>query len=349
MQSLSGVWDTLLGQRGEEALTSVFPWVSIWWKHFGKGRELFVLVAEDGNRVVGIAPLFLATFQRKKVLRFKRAYFLGEGLSDYSGFLATGDRDAVCAAFLEHLGRSKAWHELRLQNIPDASTDFGRLCDLGRKLGYTIHADARKPTHCFYVDTSGDFQTYLKTTSRDVKKDVTRRLNLIEDAGGCELKFTGELPLSDLLHAMGDIHAKRQGELGRESFFARQDERAFIHEIAELYQQRGWLDTVAMRMKGEIVAYMFGFRYGGVRFSWNVGFDPKHNELSLGKVLAYLWIEDAFRRKDVNEFNFMRGDSEFKRKFTDQHRWNHHFIVRHPRSLYVRGIEMAEKVLKQCD
>ena len=69
-------------------------------------------------------------------------------------------------------------------------------------------------------------------------------------------------------------------------------------------------------------------------------------ELSLGKVLAYLWIEDAFRRKEIVEFNFMRGDSEFKRKFTDQHRWNQHFIVRHPRSLYVRGIGLAEKVLK---
>ena len=346
MQGLAEVWDTLLGLRGEDALNNSFQWITTWWKHFARGKELFVLIVEDNHHIAGIAPLYLARFRRKGVLSFQRAYFLGEGMSDYGGISAKGDRDAVVAALLDHLRRAGVWHELRLHNIPETSGDFERLCAAGHRLGYAVDRDVRKPTHCFYVDTSGDFQSYLKTTSRDVKKDVARRLNLIEDAGGYELKFTGQISLSDLLRAMGDIHTKRQGELGRESFFAREDERGFIQEIAALYHERGWLDYVAMRMNGEIVAYMFGFRHGGVRYSWNVGFDPRRNELSLGKVLAYLWIEDAFRRKEISEFNFMRGDSEFKRKFTERQRWNHHFIVRHPRSLYVRGIEIAEKVLK---
>ena len=308
-----------------------------------------MLVAEDGNQIVGIAPLFLESFQRKKVLRFKRLYALGEGLSDYSGLLAKDNRDAVCARFLEYLGRNNAWHELRWQNIPDITGDFDRLCVAGRKLRFNVRSQERKPTHCFYVETGGDFQAYLKTTSRDVKKDVPRRLNMIEDSGGFELKFTGEIGLSELLQAMAGIHAKRQSELGRESFLEHASERAFVEEIARQYHQKGWLDYVAMYIKAELAAYMFGFHYGGVRYSWNVSFDPKYNELSLGKVLAYLWIEDAFNRQEITEFNFMRGDSEFKRKFTDKCRYNHHFIVRHPRSLYVRGVEVAERVLKSIE
>lgn len=346
MQSLAGVWDTLLAARGEEVLNSSFQWITTWWRQFAPGKELFVLVAEEGNQLIGIAPLYLARFRRKGVLSFRRAYFLGEGLSDYGALLAKGDRAATCAALLDYLRTSNAWHELRLHNLPQASGHFEQLCAAGERLGYSVDRDARAPTHCLYVDTRGDFQAYLRSTSRDVKKDVPRRLNLIADAGGCDLQFAGEVPLPELLSAMADIHAKRQGELGRQSFFQRAQDRVFIQEIAEQYQQRGWLDYVAMRMNGEIVAYMFGFRYGGVRHSWNVGFDPRYNELSLGKVLVYLWIEEAFRRKEIVEFNFMRGDSEFKRKFTKQHRWNYHFIVRHPRSLYVRGIRVAEKMFK---
>lgn len=344
LEGLSASWDDLLGRRGEFAIHSSFQWVSTWWKHLAKGKELFVLAAQEGNEIVGLAPLFLSEFRRKKLVRFRRVYFLGEGLSDYGCFLTRSGSESVWREFLTYLADSSAWHELRLQNIPLGGDEFDRLCRLGNDLGYSIDSQERKPTHCFYVDATGDFKDYVKTTSRDVKKDVPRRLNMIEDAGGYELKFTGEVSVDELLTAMADIHTKRQSELGRESFFQHTNEREFIDEITKLYHKRGWLDYIVMRIDGRIAAYMLGFRYGGVRYSWNVGFDPRYNELSLGKVLAYLWIEDAFRRKEINEFNFMRGDSEFKRKFTDKYRWNHHLIARHPRSLYVKGVGLAEKV-----
>jgi CelD/BcsL family acetyltransferase involved in cellulose biosynthesis len=179
-----------------------------------------------------------------------------------------------------------------------------------------------------------------------VKTDVARQLRRIEEVGGFELKFTNDLSVSELLQAAADIHTKRQNELGRESLFERPNERAFVEEICALYKQRGWLDYIVLIMHGRIAAYELGFLYGGVRYGWIMGFDPEYHKLSLGKVLTYHWIEDAFRRKEIVEFNFMRGDSEYKRKFTDHYRSNHHFIVRHPNSLYVRGIGLAERVLK---
>jgi CelD/BcsL family acetyltransferase involved in cellulose biosynthesis len=341
LQSLSGVWDTLLGTRGEEVIHSSFQWISTWWKYFGRGKKLFVLAAEDGNQIVGIAPLFLAAFRRKKILEFKRAYFLGEGLSDYGSFLVPRDKTGLYREFLRYLITSRAWHELRLQNIPDTRGDFDRLCEAGNHLGYKVDPNARAPSNCLYIDTKGSFQEYLKTTHRDVKSDVARRMKRIAEAGGFQVSFTENISLATVLEAAAEIHTKRQNELGRESYFQHPHERAFIEEITLLYHRRGWLDYVAMSMQGRIVAYRLGFRYGGVRFEWNVGFDPQYNKLSLGKVLGYLWVEDAFRREDITEFNFMRGDSEFKRKFTSAHRSNHHFIVPHPRSLYVRGLGFA--------
>ena len=93
-----------------------------------------------------------------------------------------------------------------------------------------------------------------------------------------------------------------------------------------------------------IVAYRLGFRYGGVVYDWNTGLDPQYNAFSVGKVLLHEWLRDLFRRPDVTEFNFMRGESDFKKMFASEFRLNRDFCVRHPRSLYARGITLAETI-----
>src|SRR5207237_6879985 len=108
------------------------------------------------------------------------------------------------------------------------------------------------------------------------------------------------------------------------------------------YHRRGWVEYVVMLIDNRVAAYRLGFRYGGVVYDWNTGLDPAYDQFSVGKVLLYHWIEDLFRRPEVAEFNFMRGESDFKKMFAREFRLNRDFCVRHPRSLYARGITLAE-------
>ncbi len=103
LQSVSNDWDTLLGARGEEVLASNFLWVSTWWAHLRGNRALRVLIAEEGNRIVGVAPLYIETVYRKSLVPVKVCGFIGDGLSDYGCILARDNRAAICASFLSHL------------------------------------------------------------------------------------------------------------------------------------------------------------------------------------------------------------------------------------------------------
>jgi CelD/BcsL family acetyltransferase involved in cellulose biosynthesis len=344
LQSLSKHWDRLLGTRGEEVLASNFLWVSTWWAHLGRTRALRVLIAEDDNRIVGIAPLYNETLYRKNLVPLKVCCFIGDGLSDYGCLLAGDDRAGICALFLNHLKKSRDWHELQLHNIPDTTGDFERLCAAGAQLGFRIHAEACESNRCFFIRTEGDFADYSKSLGRNLRHDVAKRQRRLNEAGGFEVKFTQDIPFATFLDAVAAMHTERQRDLGRQSFFEVEKEDAFVREILSEYHQRGWLEYVAMMIDDQLAAYRLGFRYGGVVYDWNTGFDPQYNTFSVGKVLLYQWLQDLFRRPDVREFNFMRGESDFKKMFASEFRLNRDFSVRHPRSLYARGITLAETI-----
>ena len=76
LQGLSNDWDRLLGARGEEVLASNFLWASRWWAHLGRNRELRVLIAEEGNQIVGIAPLCTETLYRRNLAPVKVRCFM---------------------------------------------------------------------------------------------------------------------------------------------------------------------------------------------------------------------------------------------------------------------------------
>ncbi len=344
LQSLSGEWDKLLGSRGEEVLTSNFFWASSWWSHHGTDAELRVLVFEDDNQIVGIAPLCARTLYRKNLAPVKVRCFIGDGLSDYGCLLARGDRGAICTEFLRQLKKSKDWHELRLHNIPGTSGDYERLCAAGTALGFRIDPLSCESRHCLYIPFVGEFKDYRNSLGRDLPHDVAKRQRRLNRAGGYEVKFTGDISFTTFLEAAAALHVKRQADLARPSFFDIEGEGAFVRDILTEYNRRGWLDYVAMIIKDQIAAYRLGFKYGGVTYDWNTAFDPQYNDFSVGKVLLYEWLEDLFRRPDVTEFNFMRGDSEFKRMYARESRPNNDFVVRHPRSLYARGITLAETI-----
>lgn len=344
LKGLSKEWDRLLGARGEEVLASNFLWVSRWWEHLGQNRSLRVLVAEDGGRIVAIAPLYIETLYRKNLLPVKVCCFLGDGLSDYGCLLAEGDRAAVCASFLSHLKKSRDWHELRLHNIPEATGDIDRLFTAGAQLGFRIDPEDCESNRCFFVRTDGDFSEYSKSRGRIVYHDGPKRQRLLKRSTAYEVKFNQDIPFATFLDEAASLHIARQRDMGRQSFFEIENEGEFVREMLASYHQRGWLDYVAMVIGDRIVAYRLGFRYGGVVYDWNTGLDPQYNAFSVGKILMYHWIEDLFRRQDVVEVNFMRGESDFKKIFASEFRLNRDFCVRHPRSLYARGITLAEMI-----
>jgi len=105
--SLSTVWNSILEKSGSNTIFSTFEWLYTWWENFGEGNKLFILLAQHGDKVIGIAPLMIG---KRKILRYlpvREVSFIGTGISDYADFIIMDEREMVLSLFIEYLWKKK--------------------------------------------------------------------------------------------------------------------------------------------------------------------------------------------------------------------------------------------------
>jgi hypothetical protein len=57
-QALAPIWDSLLEACPDQSsMYLTHEWLATWWKHFGEGRRLNLLLFEREGRVIAIVPL----------------------------------------------------------------------------------------------------------------------------------------------------------------------------------------------------------------------------------------------------------------------------------------------------
>ena len=119
---LSSAWSPLLDAHDAGTIQSTFDWLRLWWDHYQANRELFILVAREGEQVVGIAPLMIETSSAVKGLASRRTIgFLGQGASDYGDFIVPARHDEIVAAFVGHLlKRRRRWDRIELKDMKAA-------------------------------------------------------------------------------------------------------------------------------------------------------------------------------------------------------------------------------------
>mgnify|MGYP000498213716 CR=1 FL=1 len=108
--SLSTVWNSILKKSGSDSIFFTFEWLYKWWEHFGQGKKIFILLAQDEDEVIGIAPLMIG---KRKILRYlpvREVSFIGTGISDYADFIIM-DQDIMTIAedAIPNLSVNQTW------------------------------------------------------------------------------------------------------------------------------------------------------------------------------------------------------------------------------------------------
>jgi CelD/BcsL family acetyltransferase involved in cellulose biosynthesis len=98
-------------------------------------------------------------------------------------------------------------------------------------------------------------------------------------------------------------------------FAGDQSERERLVEAAG----KGWLRAHVLRLAGRPVAFELALQYGGTYFLCSSGYDPDMGEVSPGKVLFLLLLEELCRSRPVERLDFGFGDAEYKRTYCDVH------------------------------
>lgn len=323
----SSAFEALLPEWSElwERCPSATPfqspeWLLTWWKHFGNDN-LFALALRNGKRLAGLAPLFIFRQRDSGALQLS---MVGSGISDYLDFLMEpGIASTGTQAVFEYLAaRKPKWDVCDLQELRRESTLLAAVAASG------LRAEISAMEVCPTLVLPASVETFRAGLSARFRKRLRHIAKGLEKAGGFSTGHADGKTLTKFLNALFRLHSAAWEERNHTGVLADAAVKAFHREVAARFLERGWLRLRALRLGGSIIAVLYSFAAKGRLYSYLSGFDPVAAEFSPGKFILWLAIEDAIR-EGIREFDFLRGNEEYKYLWGPEDRINYRLQIRH--------------------
>jgi CelD/BcsL family acetyltransferase involved in cellulose biosynthesis len=314
LEKLSESWQALSENCAPDQFFVSCEFVSSWWKAYGTGRELFVLLCGDERgRVVGIAPLYRETNRSRVGLETRVLRLIGDGSDDADGFgflISHGcEIETARAIFTWLSSNSSEWDLLEFNSmLEDTSATQTLLRQVEQlqwvsRIGFAPHLQVVLPR---------TWEEYLRGLSAKVRQTWLRKIRRSEENHGLRLRQTrsaAELE-ADLTTAF-DLHNKSWNAKAKHGKLESATREEFYRSACRTALQKGELDLWFLESEGVACAVRLGFHCGKTRYAVLAGLDPEFAHLSPGTVLEALVLKQCIERGD-DVYDFLGGDEEYK-------------------------------------
>lgn len=299
VEAIATEWERLGGALGASPFMRP-GWISAWWRAFGSGTLEIITTRGTDGRLSGVLPL-----QR----RFGALKSTTNAHSPEFGLLAE-DAESADAIAQEIFRRGVRSLSLGLLNADDVR----RLRAAADAAGYRVLEP--KVRRSPYLAIEGDWTTYQRGLSKNMRSDVSRRLRRLMEAGSVSVEVaTGRERIDELL-AEG-FRIEHSGWKARKStaIASRADTRQFYSEVARWAADCGFLWLAFLRLDGRALAFEFGLEHDGVNYPLKGGYDPEYAWFSPGSVLEWMMVGRAFCR-GMSFYEFLGAEEAWKLRWT---------------------------------
>jgi CelD/BcsL family acetyltransferase involved in cellulose biosynthesis len=313
-EQLAGEWKALLEKNSIQSPFLEFQYQKIWWETRGGGEwpdaRLLLVTAHQNGQLVGIAPLF-STSQPDGTTAILNIGSIE--VSDFLDLLVLPEHYAEFVAgllaFVSGLD-FPAWTTFNLYNLLDSSPTLPVLHTAAVSAGWQVSVE--KLEHSPYIELPGDWETYLAGIDKKQRHEIRRKMRRAEES---------ETPVrwylvteAAALDAEIDAFLELMKNDGDKQAFLRPAMQDFMHRVIRHAFNEGYLQLAFLEVDGQKAAAYLSFDYQNRIWVYNSGLNRDFQSLSPGWVLlGYLlkWANEQSRK----EFDFMRGDEEYKYRF----------------------------------
>ena len=287
--------------------------LSQWWKTLGGGEwteaELVLITGTENGNLIGIAPLFKAVYDGRAALLLVGSI----EISDYLDLIVRAeDLPRFLAGLMDFLAQSGSFAGLPFDwyNLVDSSPTFAALKAESEKRGWTYHEEIYRPTP--RIALNGDFEAYLagieKKQRHEIRRKMRRAVNseapvhfyIVEEAATLESEIESFFQLME--------------QDSNKAGFLKPAMREHMRVIMRSAFTQGYLWLAFLTVDGVKAAAAFNFDYKNKLWGYNSGVSHSFMELSPGWVLLSHQLQWACEHGRY-EFDFMRGDEEYKYRF----------------------------------
>jgi CelD/BcsL family acetyltransferase involved in cellulose biosynthesis len=319
--ALAPAWNRLHDEAEAASVFNSWAWLYEWWRTYGAGRHLRLLVARQGGTIVGVLPLYLGQARTLGLpVRLLRPVGIGADThpDDLSPVLARGCASEAALALARAalgLAGADAW---LFSEIDPRSAFPAALEAAARELGRPLVPGAS--TRIAYLDLPDTWDRFLGTLGRDRRWQLRRsRRRLAEEHGARFFVWDDPTTLDGAIERLATLHRMRWDMAGARHSFATAAYIDFHRSIVKSFFRRRWLRLYCLEVDGEIGAMIYCYRFRRKVFLMQAGFDPRHRRLGIGKALLGYALEHAIA--EGNEaFDFLRGEHRYKQELATGYR-----------------------------
>lgn len=333
LMQLKGKWNALLERSETNTVFLTFEWIFSWWKCFGEGKKLFILVVMDGEKLIAIAPLMITS--SKFGITIRKIEFIGTPLSNYNDFIISEEcenkRTVLWDIYVYLLKKKDSWDVISLGEIPETSSTLNISEEILKNLDIfsAVFPDDICPTLVFEESQKEEIEK--KLNKRRIRRKF-RSLSRIGNLEHCHCRSTDEAML--LLDIFFQYHINRWKSTNTPSVFKDERYRVFYRELVESLLVKNWVIISFLRFNEKPIAFEFGFTYNNKYDGYTLTYDVSYAKHSPGMILGWFDTKEHLS-KNFKEIDFGRGDEAYKYRFANKTRKNYKLRVHRTYPLFL--------------
>jgi CelD/BcsL family acetyltransferase involved in cellulose biosynthesis len=323
-------WDALVARCPQATLYQTFDWNEAWWNAFRVRKRLRIIVVRRGPEVLGVLPLYVSPHLGTPL---RRLAFLGTGSSDYMDLIVEPSQAMeVWGAIGRHLAHRPGYDLADLQHLSPNSV-LRNLLEPRLDAGHDRLAQLRPQEPCPYLALSPTWDEMGQRLGKKMRSNIGYYDRLLSRTfSDAETRLTEPEELDEAMTELFDLHQKRWNARLLPGVLGGARIQSFHREVARRFQEKGALRMHVTRVGGRTVAALYCYRFRDRYYYYLGGFQPDLAKYSLGTVLTAHAIKQAIS-EGCTEFDFLRGDEDYKYRWTETVRLNYRLLLPRPRSI----------------
>jgi len=297
-------WDGLVQQMEEPAVFFTYEWALAVSRAYSSSLAPLLLLAYEKDCLVGVAALAADASKQETV-------FLAGTTADYCDFICDparrGDFLGLVLARLRELNIKK----LRLANLPGDSATASAIKDPTHNQGYWVFSRSAYLCARVTFQAPEDRSAILESAQRRTR----RYAQDMRKKGAVKFRHCTSWPeISAQLPSFAKAHVARFLATGRISNLARPERRRFLEELAHALSVPGWVTLSQTVVDEKVIAWNYGFQFGGSWFYYLPTFDTNFHKFSPGLWLLSEIVEEACAMPQLDVVDLGLGAEGYKER-----------------------------------
>lgn len=315
--SIAADWERIHNLSPDASFFLSKDWVDCWLATFGEKLNPELLTFVQGGELVGCCILVFRT-QWVRGIPLRRVYLNCDGENDpdstcieCNSLLCYPDCEKEVAQALVAYLKNRNWDEFVLRGV----VEHAAICAVAAALGRT--ETSVRPSH--YVDLRRvrcDAAGFDSVLSSNTRQQIRRSQRLYaQTIGPCSIRVAGTSEEAKAIFTrLAGLHQAAWRDRGQPGVFASPEFTAFHRRLIETGLQCNRILLIEALAGAETIGALYSFLHRRRVSFYQSGFRYSiDGRLKPGVLTHYLAIRHFAEQQDVEEYDFLAGDSQYKR------------------------------------